>query len=150
MSSLRDIQMAFSDAMTGQKVDAVAGELDRTKGSPLRSIALYRRLIRINYLQVLKITYPVLYRLVGEQYFGILARGYFKIHPSTGGDLFPYGSYVPVFLEELNVPSLFVQVAKLEWACHEVVFDSLFGKKNLERRVNRGDLLIGLPPGAGA
>lgn len=120
MSSLRDIKMAFSDAMTGQKVEAVAGELCRTKGSSLRSIALYRRLIRNNYLQVLKITYPVLYRLVGERYFGILARGYFKFHPSTSGDLFPYGRYIPVFLEELNVPSLLVQVAKLEWAHHEV------------------------------
>ncbi|MBI3605535.1 MAG: putative DNA-binding domain-containing protein [Nitrospirae bacterium] len=120
MSSLRNIQMLFSDAMTGQKHDAVAGELCRTKGSPLRSIALYRRLIRINYLQVLKITYPVLYRLVGERYFGILARGYLKLHPSTSGDLFPYGRYFPFFLEDLNVPALFTHVAKLEWACHEV------------------------------
>jgi hypothetical protein len=68
---------------------------------------------------VLKVTYPVLYRFVGERYFGIVARGYLNAHPSTSGDLFPYGRHLPAFLSALRVYPLLPELARLEWACHE-------------------------------
>lgn len=120
MSALREIQQAFAESMLGGNYQAVAGELCPTGCFPLRRVALYRRMIRNNYLQVLKITYPVLNRLVGRVYFHTLATGYLRIHPSTSGDLFSYGRFLPALLEELDVSPLFAEVAKLEWACHEV------------------------------
>ncbi len=120
MSRLREIQEAFAASMMGENYETVAGELYPTGSSPLRTVALYRRMIRNNYLQVLKITYPVLNRLVGRVYFHALAMGYIRIHPSTSGDLFSYGRFLPALLEGLDVSPLFAEVAKLEWACHEV------------------------------
>lgn len=120
MSSLREIQQSFAESMVGGDYETVAGELCPTESSPLRMVALYRRMIRNNYLQVLKITFPALNRLVGRSYFHALAMGYLRIHPSTGGDLFSYGRFLPALLEELDVSPLFAEVAKLEWACHEV------------------------------
>jgi len=120
MSRLREIQEAFADSMIEGDYETVAGELCPTECSPLRMVALYRRMIRNNYLQVLKITYPVLNRLVGRVYFHALAMGYLRIYPSASGDLFSYGRFLPALLEELEVSPLFAEVAKLEWACHEV------------------------------
>ncbi len=119
MLRLHEVQQAFAEGMTGGKYRAVA-EAIAPRGSALRNVALYRRLIRTNYTQVLRVTYPVLRRLVGPRYFDILARGYLKHYPSTSGDLFPYGRHLPVWLFELQVPRLLVELARLEWTCHEV------------------------------
>ena len=119
MPQLREIQQAFAEGIIEGHHHVVAGAI-APAGSALRSVALYRRLIRYNYTQVLKVTYPVLHRFVGERYLGILARGYFKTHPSTSGDLFPYGRHLPAFLHELQVSPLVAELARLEWACHEV------------------------------
>lgn len=119
MSRLCEIQQAFAEAIVEGKYHTTTAAL-ATDGLVLRSLALYRRLIRTNYTQVLAVTYPALRRLVGQRYFDILARGYLKKYPSTSGDLFPYGRRLPAFLHELQVPRLLVELARLEWACHEV------------------------------
>lgn len=118
MLQLREIQHAFSDAIIAGEHRAVAGAIV-PKASALRSVALYRRLIRNNYVQALKITYPVLHRLVGDCSFGILARWYLKKYPSTSGDLFLYGCHLPAFLSELQLSPLLIELARLEWVCHE-------------------------------
>lgn len=119
MSRLRELQHAFVEGLVGGKPHAVADAIV-PEGSAPRSLALYRRLIRINYTQVLAVTYPVLRRLVGPRYFDILARGYLKREPSTSGDLFGYGRHLPAFLETVQAPLLLAELAKLEWVCHEV------------------------------
>ncbi len=119
MSRLHDIQQAFAEGIIEGKYSAVA-EAIVPGGSALRNVALYRRLIRTNYTQVLAVTYPALRRLVGQRYFDILARGYLKKYPSTSGDLFSYGRHLPAFLSELRVSPLLAELARLEWACHEV------------------------------
>jgi hypothetical protein len=118
MLQLREIQHAFSDAIIAGDHRAVAGAIV-SKASALRSMALYRRLIRNNYVQALKITYPVLCRFVGERYFGFVARGYLKKYSSISGDLFPYGCHLPAFLSELQLSLLLIELARLEWVCHE-------------------------------
>lgn len=119
MPRLCDLQQAFAEAIVEGKNHATTVAM-AADGLALRSVALYRRLIRNNYTQVLKITYPVLHRFVGEGYFGVLARGYIKKYPSTSGDLFLYGRHLPALLQRLEAPPLLVELARLEWACHEV------------------------------
>ena len=48
------------------------------------------------------------------------ARGYIKHYPSTSGDLFLYGRHLPAWLQRIEAPPLLVELARLEWACHEV------------------------------
>ncbi|HRC44727.1 MAG TPA: DNA-binding domain-containing protein [Nitrospira sp.] len=119
MLRLREIQEVFAEGMTAGSYRAMADALP-SDGSALRSVALYRRLIRTNYTQVLRITYPLLARLVGERFFSLCARGYHARYPSTSGDLFAYGRHFPQWLLELDGVRLLVQLARLEWACHEV------------------------------
>lgn len=119
MSQLREMQQAFAEAIVERKYHAATAAM-ATDRSALRSVALYRRLIRNNFVQVLKITYPVLSRFVGDCYFGFLARGYIKNYPSTSGDLFPYGRHLPALLNGVHISPLLAELARLEWACHEV------------------------------
>jgi hypothetical protein len=119
MLPLRELQHSFAAAIVEGKYSPAMAAM-AADGSALRNLALYRRLIRNNYVQVLKVTYPALHRFVGRCYFEVLARGYLKRHPSTGGDLFPYGRHLTAFLNELQVSPLLVELARLEWVCHEV------------------------------
>ena len=119
MPKLCNLQQAFAEAVIEGKHSAVTSAM-AADGSALRSLALYRRLIRNNFEQVLRITYPVLPRLVGDGYFSVLARGYIKHYPSTSGDLFWYGRHFPAWLQQLEAPPLLPELARLEWACHEV------------------------------
>jgi hypothetical protein len=119
MSRLYDLQQAFAEAIVEGKYQTATAAM-AADGSALRSIALYRGLIRNNFVQVLRITYPSLHRLVGNGYFSVLARGYIKKYPSTGGDLFPYGRQLPAWLQHIEAPPLLIELARLEWACHEV------------------------------
>lgn len=119
MPRLREIQQAFADGVIEGTYHAVAGAI-YPGDSALRSVALYRRLIRHNYTQALKVTYPVLSRFVGARYFGLVVRGYVQQYPSTSGDLFPYGRHLPALLNVVHIPPLLAELARLEWACHEV------------------------------
>ncbi len=119
MPQLCELQQAFAEAIVEGKYHAATTAM-AADGLALRSMALYRRLIRNNYVQVFKVTYPVLYRLVGEAYFRTVARGYLKHYPSTSGDLFLYGRHLPALLQRINAPPLLIELARLEWACHEI------------------------------
>jgi len=118
MPRLHELQRAFASAIVeGKGLPSVTS----LQGGPSwRSLALYRRLIRHNYIQALTITYPVLHRLIGGHYFGVFARGYLKRYPSTRGDLFAYGQHFPLFLRQLESPRLLIELAQLEWVCHEL------------------------------
>lgn len=119
MLRLREIQEAFAEGMTAGNSQAMADAI-AFDGSTLRSVALYRRLIRTNYTQVLAVTYPVLSRLVGSRSFDVVARDYMRKYPSTSGDLFAYGRYLPTLLLAVHASRLVVELAQLEWACHDV------------------------------
>lgn len=118
MPRLHELQSAFAAAMSEGK--GLPSVTSMQGGPSWRSLALYRRLIRHNYLHALTITYPVLRRLIGNDYFRVFARGYLKRYPSTSGDLFGYGQHFPLFIRQLKSPRLLIELARLEWACHEV------------------------------
>jgi hypothetical protein len=118
MSQLHELQRAFAAAIAeGKGLPAVTS---MRAGPSWRSLALYRRLIRNNYVQALTMTYPMLRRLIGGRYFKVFARGYMKRYPSTNGDLFLYGRHFSCFLLTLEAPRELVELARLEWACHEI------------------------------
>ncbi len=118
MPPLHELQRAFAAAMVEGK--GLPATTSMRVGPVWRSLALYRRLIRNNYVQALTITYPMLRRLIGGRYFSVFARGYIKRYPSTSGDLFLYGQHFSSFLFSLDAPRMLVELARLEWACHEV------------------------------
>jgi hypothetical protein len=109
MRSLRETQTAFADAIL--------------MGRGGERLQVYRNNVFISLRQALADVYPVVRRLVGEEFFNQLARRFVREYPSRSGNLHDFGSELARFLEKLpdlsELPYL-PDVAALEWALHEV------------------------------
>jgi hypothetical protein len=85
-------------------------------------LQVYRNNVFVSLTQALAAVYPVLVRLVGEDYFGQAARRFIRQHPSRSGNLHDFGRELAGFLARLpeagSLPYL-ADVAALEWAWHE-------------------------------
>jgi hypothetical protein len=125
MASLRETQLAFKEALLDpDKVDLTDIILEDDISVEDR-IGIYRNNIFGCWTDTLRSAYPVVDRLVGEEFFDLTAREYFKCFPSKNGDLHQFGSHFPDFLKDFSpVADLkyLPDVAKLEWACHCVFF----------------------------
>jgi hypothetical protein len=124
MMSLREIQSGFAAAIRDPA--ATACFAPRVRAGDLtapRRLQLYRNNHYANLTEALAAVYPVLVRLVGEDWFRQTARGYVASHPSRHGDIHDYGGGVGDFLDRLpeaaDHPYL-GDVARLEWAYHRV------------------------------
>lgn len=82
-------------------------------------ITVYRNNVRAAYLRVLHDTFPVVHRLVGEEFFRYLAHEYFHAHPPSGPLVARYGRNLPEFLHSFDPTSALPylpDVARLEIA----------------------------------
>jgi hypothetical protein len=105
--------------------------LQRPAGAPasglrnVRDIArfeVYRASFEANLGNALRDTYPVVNRLVGEDYFSQVARAYLRAHPSRSGDLHAFGAEFESFLAAQDSAEDFPylpDVARLEWLAHQ-------------------------------
>lgn len=99
-------------------------------------VAVYRNNVRAAYLRVLRDTFPIVERLVGEDFFRYLAHEYFHACPPTSPLVARYGDALPGFIESFapasGLPYL-ADVARLElaWlaAYHAAEADSLSPEK---------------------
>jgi hypothetical protein len=82
-------------------------------------IAIYRNNLREGFRKALVLEFPVLERLVGEDYFRQLALSFQAEQPSRAGDLYPIGEPFEHFLRLRFQDTQFAylsDVAALEWA----------------------------------
>lgn len=117
MPSLREIQADFSRALLGGPEQAIADTVLGDRLSPGQRLQIYRNHLRISLRQALATTFPVIQRLVGDDYFAAVARGFIERHPPRSPVLADYGAAFPAFLAEApNAPPYLADVAWLEWA----------------------------------
>ncbi|MFZ6845972.1 putative DNA-binding domain-containing protein [Undibacterium sp. RuTC16W] len=134
-TTLTELQLRFSERLmaTASASELDSGlpvELNMFGGKPAQitsRLATYRGNLTAIWSQALKNVYPVLYQLVGEEFFGQMAREYGRRHPSTSGDLNEFGVSLATFLEdeELGVSAdypYFPDVARLEWLVHQAYY----------------------------
>jgi hypothetical protein len=95
----------------------IAGDADRAR----RRIGIYRGNMIANATTALAAAYPIIGKLVGEEFFDGLARAYCRAHPSLSGDLNECGAQFAEFLAAFphaqSLPYL-CDVARLEWLAH--------------------------------
>jgi hypothetical protein len=105
------MQTRFAAALLGQ-------------GGP-RGMDVYRGNVFGNWAQALARAYPIVCRIVGEEFFRRLARAYAHEHPSASGDLNEYGvhlaDFVSRFPQTLDLPYL-PDVARMEWLAHRAYY----------------------------
>ncbi|MBI3774831.1 MAG: putative DNA-binding domain-containing protein, partial [Gammaproteobacteria bacterium] len=88
-----------------------------------RRLQVYRNNHASSLTEALRAVYPVLHRLVGDEFFMHLAVSYVNAHPSRCGNLHGFGAQVPEFVAGfpgLEVLPYVRDVASLEWSYHEV------------------------------
>lgn len=92
---------------------------------PAENLCIYRNNINSTLLKSLSTTYPLIVKLLGEDFFKVAAREYIKKYPSRSSNLHDYGEYFSRFLAQFPpVKNLIylVEVAEFEWICHSLYF----------------------------
>jgi len=108
MSELADLQRQFlmaitSDGTSFDNTQLSAAIVDQTHGIE-KVLNVYRNNWRSNLRNALRVTYPVVERLVGAEYFDWMADKFIDAQPSQSGNLDNYGAEFPEFVR--NFPGV--------------------------------------------
>lgn len=122
MPSLHELQVTFGAALQDARRADAAAELFRGPAvRALTRLAVYRGNVYGNCAKALASAFPIVRKIVGEEFFDAMAREYARAHPSTSGDLHQYGGRLPEFLEAFahtaDLPYL-PDVARMDWLAH--------------------------------
>ena len=93
--------------------------------SPAANLKIYRNNIYANFRNHLKEVFPLIIKLVGEDFFDMAAIEYINRYPSRSGNLHDVGAYFSDFIAEFTPAKDYIylsEVAKFEWACHSLYF----------------------------
>jgi hypothetical protein len=117
--SANDEPSHFSSLSVKQSVSA--------RFSAAQRLQVYRNNFLISLREALAAVYPVIHKLVGDEFFQHLAREYIQLYPSRTGNLHDVGDEFADFLKSFpgveTLPYL-ADVARLEWAYHRVFHTS--------------------------
>lgn len=121
MQSLRDLQQQFAAAVLDD-APAVITYLRDGAFPAERHLQVYRNNTFANLTEALGAIYPVVHRLVGDEFFGFITNRFIPLHPPRSGNLHDFGGELAEFLARFepaqSLPYL-PDVARLEWAWHE-------------------------------
>ncbi|MDH3580270.1 MAG: DNA-binding domain-containing protein [Hyphomicrobiales bacterium] len=122
MPPLSDNQRDFAQSVMDADHPVPAGVTSHLRAQPLKRFNVYRNNVYSSLIDVLQACFPVVTRLVGEEFFRATARVYVDQHPPTSPVLMRYGHVFADFLQGFepvdDVPYL-PDVARLEWAWSE-------------------------------
>ncbi|MEA3292735.1 MAG: DNA-binding domain-containing protein [Pseudomonadota bacterium] len=123
MPGLREVQVRFADHLFGRRDELLSGLINANGLSPERRLQLYHNNVFISLMETLQALYPVVEKLVGEDYFRQAAHRYVEQYPSRNGNILNYGEEFPDFLETapgLEALRYVPEIAQLEWNVHRV------------------------------
>jgi hypothetical protein len=111
MASLRELQRSFAAALRDEGVACAVW--------PPGNLAIYRNNARVAFVSALELTFPVVRRRVGDDYFRQLAMHYRDRSPSRSGDLHWAGRGFASFLDEHlhgGDYAWLADLARIEWS----------------------------------
>jgi hypothetical protein len=132
MLPLRDLQSRFDRALFDDAPDGVTPwirvcSVHEERGGDIDAgarLAIYRNNLREGFIKALALEFPVIERLVGNDYFRQLALEFLAEYPSRAGDLHPIGEPFPQYLRLRfgETPYAYLpDVAALEWAYQQAL-----------------------------
>lgn len=124
MHELATQQRQLAAAIVGDA--PVAGLLAGRRAGGLASVDVYRHAYRARLTEALRSNYPVLHRVMGDEGFAELAKGYLHTHPSSRPSIRWFGDELVAYLRDepgaAPHPSL-ADLAGMEWSL-SLSFDS--------------------------
>ena len=122
MPTLLEVQQAMQDSLVASDDTVMTAFLaDPTAADRLN---IYRNTFIVTLTKALRLCYPVVRRLVGEDFFEGAARIFVTQNPPRAAWLDQYGAGFPEFLRHFPAASslsYLADVASLEWAVNEVL-----------------------------
>ena len=119
MPALHDLQSGFRRLMVAGDAGDLADKVISDRIAAAARLQVYRNHYRITLAEALAATFPAVQRLVGDDFFGGLARAYITEHPPAAPCLFEYGAtfadFIAAFPPCRDLPYL-ADVARFEWA----------------------------------
>ena len=122
MPSLRELQASFAAVLFGDATKPSMLRIQAAGIAPELRLGIYRNNLQEGFTKTLALEFPVIQRLVGEDYFRQLALRFLGRHPSNSGDLHHIGTPFAAFLRGEfagTTYEYFADVAALEWAWQE-------------------------------
>ncbi len=118
MTGLHQLQSEFAAALLDPSRAVPLDVTSHTMPRPTRRFDVYRNNVVASLADVLQGHFPVVTRLVGEEFFRAMARCFIVDHPPRSPILSRYGGLFPAFIQKFppvqDLPYL-ADVARLEW-----------------------------------
>ena len=122
MLSLPELQARFAATLFDDTAASPPAWIRAAGIAPELRLGIYRNNLEAGFANTLALEFPVIQRLVGEDYFRQLALSFLARHPSRSGDLHHIGAPFADFLRAQYAATCyryFADVAALEWALQE-------------------------------
>jgi hypothetical protein len=137
LRSLRDTQAAFAAHLSGRDHPGLVAAIGGDSRTALRRLQLHRHHVTRSVGAALAATFPTVAAVVGQEFFGLLARDFMVGTALEDPVLSRYGEHFPQFVaakqDTHGLPYL-ADVARLDWALN-VAFHA-----GLEPRLSAADL----------
>jgi len=115
-------QDTFIKALLDPKVPTPEGLVGPDGQTAPKRFAVYRNNVAVSLTDALKTAFPVIHKLVGDEFFSAMAGVYLRLHPPKSPLLMFYGDEMPTFLERFepvkHLPYL-PDVARVELAMRQ-------------------------------
>lgn len=124
MPSLLESQSAFLQAIARREIEGVAGQIADGVFTPSERLNVYRNTFLSTLTNALRISFPAVYRLVGEEFFEAAAQCFIEVEPPRSAYLNSYGAGFADFLAQFPAVSglpYLPDVARLEWAVNSAL-----------------------------
>lgn len=119
MLSLHDLQRRIAAGMFTEQDADLCDEIVSSGFTAAERLRIYRNTFYSTLTQALRIAYPALERLVGQEFFDATAERFIRSHPPSSAYLNEYGEGFADFLAELPGTRAWLylpDVARFEWA----------------------------------
>ena len=136
MPTLREIQEQFARHLQGLPTSPdIAKQVQFNQLENKQRLQVYQNNFKLSLTSNLAAIYPVIEKLVGEQFFNYACDEFIKNNPSKQGNLHEYGSEFAQFLkafEPAKSLTYLADMARLEWAYHQVFHEASTDKFDIE------------------
>lgn len=128
MPKLREIQEQFARHLQGLPTSPeIADQIEFNQLENRQRLQVYQNNYNLSLTSNLAAIYPVIEKLVGEQFFKYACNEFIKNYPSRHGNLHEYGAEFAEFLNSFDAASslaYLADMARLEWAYHQVFHEA--------------------------
>ena len=136
MQKLREIQEQFARHLQGLPTSPdITKQVQHNQLENRQRLQVYQNNFKLSLTNNLAAIYPVIEKLVGEQFFNYACHEFIKVNPSKQGNLHAYGIEFSEFLGDFKPAKTLKylpDMAKLEWAYHEVFHEASAGKFDIQ------------------